>query len=89
MSAIYLFDGFTGDEVYVEQSSGLFHVVGEDGEHWSRVCVPEAAVELLDPAQAREVVIDEVRAALAGVSMSKTARAAVAAALDDLIGDEA
>lgn len=75
----------TLDAVFVEQPSGLFEtVLGEGGERCGVFTLPGDAVELLDPDDSVAEVLDRVRAALAGVTMSKKARADVAAALDEL-----
>jgi hypothetical protein len=81
---VYLGDGFAGDVVYVEQSSGLFHVLAEDGEQWSTLHLPEHAVELHDADGAVSEVLGRVRHALSSVRMSQTARKEVERALDDL-----
>lgn len=76
------------DVVLVEQVSGLFVVL--DGDTTSAVfTLPGDAVQLLDPDDGKVAVLDEVRAALADVTMSAKARRAVADALDELTPDGA
>lgn len=83
MTAVYRGD----NELWLERPSGRFIVIDVKSVTWEvRVAfaLPDTAVELLDPDDGKSAVLAEVRAALADVRMSKTARAAVTDALDAL-----
>ena len=81
MTAVYRYpDGAHA----VELATGALLVVHPDGATDERFTVGGFEVELLDPDDGLDEILGRVRDALADVKMSKTARAAVADALDGL-----